>query len=283
MTHRNILWGSIVLILVNSIAVSQFNKVDVSIDVKFLKESDRQELAELKPEIERFFTQNVWDENWNDLNIPLSIQMVIEGVSEKGSVRTYLAQLMISGGSDTRLFDKAVQFYYNTGTPMYFDVVVFDPLPFLLSFYGLLILGTEVDTYEPLGGTNILEKARNIANMGSNSDFPRGWGDRTKDLDQLISNYGLRKTRFAFYYGVELFQMGKVEEALDEFIELMKGLRESQLKDPRDPHKLYFLKVHKKEITNLFTTLNRKDWLNELISIDPDNEDVYGPALESLN
>lgn len=283
MTCRTIISGCLGLLLFSSMIMAQFGKVDVSIDLKLLKEADRQKLYELNSEIKRFFTQGVWDENWSDLEIPLSIQMVVEGVSEKGAVRTYMAQVMVSGGQETRLFDKAIQFYYNAGTPLYYDAVVFEPLPFLLKFYGLLILGTEADTYEPLGGTNLLEKSRNIANEGAASDYPRGWGDRIEDLDQVVSNYGLRKARFSYYYGVDLFKSGNIEAALNEFKFMINGLKESQLKDPRDPHMLYFLKVNRSEIARLFSILNHSDWLRYLIKLDPDNESIYGPALESLN
>lgn len=270
------------IIFLTAFLPAQFSRVLVNIDFKLLKEADRQKLSSLDTEIERFYTQGAWNENWNDLYIPLSLQLVIEGASDKGSVRTYNAQMMVTGGLDMRFFDKSVQFYYNAGTPLYYDAVVFEPLPFLLKYYGLIMLGAEVDTYEPMGGTNFLEYSRNIATTGSTSDYPRGWNERIKDLDQLISNYGLRKSRFSYYYGMDLFKSGEIEAAVKEFELMLNGIKESQLKDPRDPHTLYFLKVHKNQIAETFTILNRKSWLKRLIKLDPDNEKVYGAALESL-
>ena len=195
----------------------QYGKVTITFDDRLLKGNDRQILQPLKTEIEHFFTNTVWDEDYSDLAIPLQIQIIFDGISVKGGTRTYLAQTLFSAGTDQRYFDKAVQFIYNDGTSLYYDPVIFDPLASFLAFYANLVLATEIDTYEPQGGTTLYEISRSIALRGKASDYPRGWSDRIQLVNDLSINYGLRKARYAYYYGMDLFKEGQVEEAIKQY------------------------------------------------------------------
>ena len=103
-------------------AFSQFGKVDITIDDRLLRASERQEVSSLKDEVARFFSGRIWHEDYQGLNIPLHISLVFQGVAQKGGLKTFHAQVLISDGMDLRYFDKSVQFYYNSGGSIQYAV-----------------------------------------------------------------------------------------------------------------------------------------------------------------
>ncbi|MEL1230258.1 MAG: DUF4835 family protein, partial [Candidatus Neomarinimicrobiota bacterium] len=188
-----------IVLFYTSAIFAQFSSVDVTLDDRLLRSEERQEVVNLSSDIKRFFINTSWDDNYGDLSIPLYVQIIFEGVTEKGNESIYNCQALFSNGGDLRYFDKSVQFYYNSGSSLYYDPVLFEPLTGFLAYYGNLILAGEIDTYEFNGGNSSLEIARDIALRGSSSDYKKGWGFRTTLVDNLNRNSGLRKTRLAWY------------------------------------------------------------------------------------
>ena len=99
----------------------------------------------------KFFLNTVWDDNYSDLDIDLYVQIIFEGVAQKGRESIYNCNALISNGADLRYFDKGVQFFYNSGTSLYYDPVLFEPITGFLAYYAHLILAGEIDTYELMG------------------------------------------------------------------------------------------------------------------------------------
>lgn len=262
---------------------AQFGKVDVTFDDQLLKGHEKQTVLPLKQDIQRFFKHTTWDQEYSDLQIPLHIQIIFEGTSTKGAAKTYLAQALFTNGSDQRYFDKAVQFIYNGGTSLYYDPVRFDPLSSFLAFYGNLILAGEIDTYVPQGGTSTYELCRNIALRGNSSDYGRGWGERLKLADILSSNYGLRNARFSYYYAMDLIKTGELDQAVEEFKAMMKGLNTVYERSPRDHYTVMFLQAHASRLATTLAKLGRRSMLERLMLIDPDNREIYQSALVTIS
>lgn len=259
----------------------QFGTISVTVDDHLLKDNDRQELATLGENIERFFSSQVWDEDYQDLAIPMHIQLVFEGTAQKGGQKTYHAQVLVSDGMDLRYFDKSVQFYYNPGSSLFYDQAVFDPLTSFLAFYTYLILGGHEDTYELHGGNYAYEQARVIGLRAVSSDYPKGWAQRLITLNEVIANKGLREARFAFYLARDRFNEGHVDEALAEFKNMMKGLELVFANYPRG-RAVYFLKAHNEELVHYLKILGQTKILIRLQEMDPENKAVYGQAIAEL-
>ena len=90
--------------------------MDVTLDDRLLRSEERQDIVNLSSDIKRFFINTSWDDNYSDLSIPLYVQIIFEGVTEKGNESIYNCQALFSNGGDLRYFDKSVQFYYNSGS-----------------------------------------------------------------------------------------------------------------------------------------------------------------------
>ena len=282
MANRTISPVYIVLLCLN-VTIAQFASVDVTLDDRLLRSNERQEIVNLNSDIKRFFINTTWDDNYSDLSIPLYIQIIFEGVTEKGNESIYNCQALFSNGGDLRYFDKSVQFYYNSGSSLYYDPVLFEPLTGFLAYYANLILAGEIDTYEFNGGNHSLEMSRDIALRGSSSDYKKGWGSRTTLVDNLSRNNGLRKTRLAWYIAMDLFKDGQMELVLEEMNTMLDGLEQSYRDIGRDNHTQYFLKIHSEEIARILSMLGQIELLKDMKELDPDRRQVYQSSLETIS
>ena len=261
----------------------QFASVEITLDDRLLRSEEKQEILNLKNDIKRFFLTTTWYDSYSDLEIPVYIQIIFEGVTEKGNESIYNCQVLFSNGGDLRYFDKSVQFYYNSGSSLYYDPVLFEPLTGFLAYYAHLLLAGEIDTYEFNGGNSSFELARDIALRGSASEYKKGWGSRVTLVDNLNRNMGLRKTRLAWYIAMDLFKEGNMDGVLEEVNTMLDGLEQSYRDLGRDNHTQYFLKVQSNKIAEILSMLGRTELLKDMKELDPDRRDVYQSALDSIS
>ena len=66
-----------------NILFGQFYSVDVTIDDRLLRSDEKHEIVNLKNDVQNFFLNTVWDDNYSDLDINLYVQIVFEGVHKK--------------------------------------------------------------------------------------------------------------------------------------------------------------------------------------------------------
>ncbi len=270
----------IIKIFYLSIIIGQFETVKITIDDRLLRSEEKQTIFNLKNDLNQFFISTVWSDNYNDLNIPLHIQIVFEGLTEKGNQSIFTCQALFSNGADIRFFDKSVQFYYNSGTNLYYDPVLFEPLSGFLAFYAHLIVAGIIDTYEFKGGNSSYELARDIALRGSASDYKKGWSSRIALVDNLNRNNGLRKARLAWYIAIDLFNQGDIEGAIEEINLMLDGIEESYRDLGRDFNTQYFLKANSEKIALTLLKLNQLELLKDMKELDPDRREIYQNALE---
>ena len=271
------------LILISSFGIAQFGSVEVDFDTRLLRSEEKQEIVNLNNDIVRFFTTPTWDEAYSDLTIPLHIQIVFEGITAKGNEKIFNCQALFSNGRDLRFFDKSVQFIYNSGTSLYYDPVLFEPLSGFLAYYANLILAGEIDTYEFRGGNYAYEMARDIALRGSASLYKKGWSTRINLVDDLNRNIGLRKARLAWYIAMDLFKEGDIEGTLKKINTMLDGIEQSFRDLGRDNHTQFFLKAHSERIAKILTMLGREELLKDMKELDPDRRELYQDALDTIS
>jgi len=264
-----------------SILIGQFETVKITIDDRLLRSEEKQSIFNLKNDVIQFFISTEWSDTYNDLNIPLHIQIVFEGLTAKGNQSIFSCQALFSNGGDIRFFDKSVQFYYNSGTNLYYDPVLFEPFSGFLAFYAHLIVAGIIDTYEFKGGNSSYEIARDIALRGSSSDYKKGWSARTTLVDNLDRNNGLRKARLAWYIAMDIFKEGDIEGTIEEINLMLDGIEESYRDLGRDFNTQYFLKANSEKIALILSKLNQSELLKDMKELDPDRREVYQNALES--
>ena len=262
---------------------SQFGSIKIDFDDRLLRSDEKHDLINLKEDIRQFYLNTSWDKEYSDLDIPLHIQLIFEGAASKGNVKTYICKALFSNGSELRYFDKGVQFYYSTGTSLYFDLVLFEPLSAFLAYYAHIILGGEIDTYDFKGGSTAYEIARDISLRGATSDYQKGWGTRISLVDDISKNTGLRSARLSYYIAKDLINQGDIEEAVKEFNNMLDGLEQSYIDFRREQSTQFFMKIHSETLAKIFSKIGRKDLLTDLKKLDPDNNELYQIYLDKMS
>ena len=262
---------------------SQFGSIKIDFDDRLLRSDEKHDLLNLKEDIRQFYLNTSWDKEYSDLDIPLHIQLIFEGAASKGNVKTYICKALFSNGSELRYFDKGVQFYYSTGTSLYFDLVLFEPLSAFLAYYAHIILGGEIDTYDFKGGNTAYEIARDIGLRGAASDYQKGWGTRISLVDDISKNTGLRSARLSYYIAKDLINQGDIEEAVKEFNNMLDGLEQSYIDFRREQSTQFFMKIHSETLAKIFSKIGRRDLLNDLKQLDPDNNELYQIYLDKMS
>ena len=262
---------------------SQFGSIKIDFDDRLLRSDEKHDLINLKEDIRQFYLNTSWDKEYSDLDIPLHIQLIFEGAASKGNVKTYICKALFSNGSELRYFDKGVQFYYSTGTSLYFDLVLFEPLSAFLAYYAHIILGGEIDTYDFKGGNTAYEIARDISLRGAASDYQKGWGTRISLVDDISKNTGLRSARLSYYIAKDLINQGNIEEAVKEFNNMLDGLEQSYIDFRREQSTQFFMKIHSETLAKIFSKIGRRDLLTDLKQLDPDNNELYQIYLDKMS
>ena len=262
---------------------SQFGSIKIDFDDRLLRSDEKHDLLNLKEDIRQFYLNTSWDKEYSDLDIPLHIQLIFEGAASKGNVKTYICKALFSNGSELRYFDKGVQFYYSTGTSLYFDLVLFEPLSAFLAYYAHIILGGEIDTYDFKGGSTAYEIARDISLRGAASDYQKGWGTRISLVDDISKNTGLRSARLSYYIAKDLINQGDIEEAVKEFNNMLDGLEQSYIDFRREQSTQFFMKIHSETLAKIFSKIGRRDLLTDLKQLDPDNNELYQIYLDKMS
>jgi len=261
----------------------QFGSIKIDFDDRLLRSDEKHDLLNLKEDIRQFYLNTSWDKEYSDLDIPLHIQLIFEGAASKGNVKTYICKALFSNGGELRYFDKGVQFYYSTGTSLYFDLVLFEPLSAFLAYYAHIILGGEIDTYDFKGGTAAYEIARDIGLRGAASDYQKGWGTRISLVDDISKNTGLRSARLSYYIAKDLINQGNIEEAVEELNNMLNGLEQSYIDFRREQSTQFFMKIHSETLAKLFSKIGRRNLLADLKQLDPDNNELYQIYLDKMS
>jgi hypothetical protein len=144
-----------------------------------------------------------------------------------GSDVDYSAQIVVvsqrpiyrstNNSSILTINDGQWQFKYQKGQALYSNQTTFDPLTSFLDYYALIIIGMDMDTFEPLGGTVHFKRAQDIVNLGANSAANLGWQSSSSTYsrwglvnDILSATYSYFRTSiFDYHYGIDIFSQNK--------------------------------------------------------------------------
>ena len=268
------------ILLLPGMIAAQFVTVSISVDDSQMKENDRRVTQGIDEQIQYFFESTVWDDEYSDLEIPLTVQLFFQSVADKGGQRLYGVQCLFTNGSDQRYFAKSAQFPYSQGQGVSYSPVIFDPLASFLEFYGVLILAGEADTYDILGGTRFYERARDIALRGMSSQYSRGWRQRSEVVNIISKNKHLRTAKYHFFNGLAYLDEDDPVNASTSFDKMLDNLKENYRQAPREHYSSIFLDAHARDLASLPPYLpNRKKVIKTMISLDPDNEETYRQGL----
>ena len=260
---------------------SQFVEVNVKLDMRRLNEGDKELFFSIAEDIESYFLNTRFSPDAGDLEIIVDFHLVLEGVSQGGSETMVTAQAVLTNKMDQFFYAKGVQFPYSKGRRIIFSLS-FSPLASFLDYYATLLIANELDTWDYMGGTNLFNKAEELADLGRTSDHSRGWQDRWKKARRLRDNKYLRSMRFHYFQAIDSFYAEEPDikltrSSLENFFDDLVTMDETW---GSNKETLQFLDAYHREISELLAGLNFRDVLKYLAEYDLDNQEIYESYLE---
>lgn len=286
---------SILFLWVIEISAQELNCV-VTVNYEGLQIRNRELLADFGSLIENYLNSTQFNsEPWDGERINCTFNIFFTGAS---SDIDYSAQVVIvstrpvykSDRQSTMLTinDANWSFKYERGQPLYSNQAVYDPITSFLDFYANLIIGWDWDSWTERGGNDNYQKAFNIANLGINSNFRKGWErssdayNRTRLCDDLL-NEKFRPFREAFYeyhYGIDYYQVDK-EQAQKHIVNLIEVLFNMRSKiDINSVLIRTFFDAKYGEIVDLLRDYPDKTIVEKLKRIDPAHISKYNELLK---
>jgi hypothetical protein len=267
--------SALTIILTYSFLFAQFNDVKVEISVDRMPEKERNDLKTLEQLIPLYFQNYNWFENTYGIEIPIKISMFPEGVNTTGFERVFTSQIFISNQTgDQRFFEKSFKFVYNQNDPLNHSEMIL-PLPGTLDYYAYLLIAGELDTYDPLGGNNLYEKARDIANRGQLSTHPSGWKSRLQDLDEITRIRDYRMAKYYFWNAIDLLDQKKEADVPDAINQMLEHFTKMFEVNARERYSHIFLDVHAREIAEIIRNYGTPENKARIMELDPDNVSTY--------
>ena len=177
----------LLLLFSHSIARSQELSCQVTVNTDNIPSSDRDYLRSFKSDIERYINSTRFT-NEDLYGDKIIVSMNIFFTQVTGSNR-YRAEVVLGSsrpvyvGNDVsdkvtqvlRIKDSQWEFPYVPNQRIYFDEFSFDPLTDFLDYYAFVIIGLDLDTYKPLDGSRIFQKALNTATAAVASSSAADW------------------------------------------------------------------------------------------------------------
>ncbi|NLT51653.1 MAG: DUF4835 family protein [Ignavibacteria bacterium] len=220
---------------------------------------------------------NVFFVNGSD-EVNYSAHVVI--TSQRDVYNSSSKSLMLS------IMDDSWKFRYEPRQTMRFDPLNFDPLTSFLDFYAYLIIGYELDSYKEFSGSEMYQKAYNLAILGNNSEYKKGWElDRSSYnkrglLDEMMGEkYSqVRDDFFNYHYnGLDLLADER-ETGIKNIKKMLNNILENQPKYTRSVFLKVFFDAKNGELIEIFRKENDPEIFELLRKIDPAHISKYNEA-----
>jgi len=272
----------ILLIAIVTMGWGQFVEVNVDIDMRRLRDGDRQLFNTFAEDIKQYYQNTQFSPDVADLEIIIDIRLIIESVSQGGSQTTVNAQAIFTNKRDQYFYAKGIQFPYSSGQKIIYTPT-FYPLSSFLDYYAFMFIATELDTWDYMGGTSYYNRAVELSDIGKDSDWSQGWNDRWKKSRKIKNNQYLRSMRFNFFMALDALAAEKVDinlvkTSMNIFYE---DLKEIDKKLGINKETLKFLEAYHINIAELLAALKLWKALELLKHYDYDHNKVYESYLKN--
>ena len=167
----------------SALSWAQAVRVTLNVNSDLVAQTNINPVNTLEKAAQDFLNNTKWTSS-RDLNtaeIDIEMLLTISSVNNNlfaASLQVQSGRLVYNTNYDSPLvnfFDESFGFTYQEFQPFYYDVNRYNNnLISVLSYYINLVIGMELDSFSPLGGTAYFEQARTIANAAQASNA-QGW------------------------------------------------------------------------------------------------------------
>jgi hypothetical protein len=167
----------------STLSWGQAVRVTLKVNSDLVDQTNINPVKTLKKAAQDFLNNTKWTSSreMNAAEIDIEMLLTISSVNNNSfaaSLQVQSGRLVYNTNYNSPLvnfFDESFGFTYQEFQPFYYDVNRYNNnLISVLSYYINLVIGMEMDSFSPLGGTAYFEQARTIANAAQASNA-QGW------------------------------------------------------------------------------------------------------------
>jgi len=298
---RAVFFVATLLLFIHVPAFGQELQCEVKADFVRLPSEARIRLANFVQVVSSYMNNYRWtNENFTDEDrISCNMEFIFTSADVSASPPEYAAQVFVGSSRPvynslrkTIIFkhlDPNCQFSYDErqGLLQHNDLI-FNPLPSFLSFYALMILGYDFDTFEEQAGTVLFERALRITRQAQGaSDFTKGWqtGDgggqnRADMIDEMLDPRfePVRKAFFEYHYhGLDEIYRDKkvVAQTLKTTINVLAKTDERYQQSLIIPRMFNAKFAEIAELLKNMDDIDKDQLFQALIAVDPSHKQTY--------
>lgn len=175
----------VALFLLSVPAAAQELQVRININSQQVQGTDKSVFDNLKQTLEQFMNERQWTDLQFQENERIDCTFNISVTKYDASNNRFTCTAMIQANRPVYNSAYTTTLYSNRDKNFDFDFVQFDQLNFneevidnqlvaLMGYYAFLIIGIDLDSFSPMGGTDVLQRCMNLVNNAQDLGFT-GW------------------------------------------------------------------------------------------------------------
>ena len=191
------------LLLLLSLTPTSAQELDAKIKINHSKVgvTDKNVFENLEQTLEQFVNERQWTALQFQKNERISVNINITVNKYDKTNGLFECSALIQANRPVWGAQYSSVLYNNRDADFNFQFVEFDQLNFneenidnqltaLMAYYAYLIIGLDLDSFSPMGGTEILQRCMNLVNNAQNLEFS-GWKpyDNNRNRFALINDY----------------------------------------------------------------------------------------------
>ena len=193
----------VLLLLVFAVAVVEAQELQAKININSsqVQGTDKSVFENLQQTLEQFVNERQWTDLQFQENERIQCVFNITVSKYDAGENKFTCSALIQANRPVYNAAYTTTLYNNRDKNFDFEFVQFDQLNFneevidnqlvaLFAYYAYLIIGLDLDSFAPLGGTDVLQRCMNLANNAQNLAFP-GWKsfDDSRNRFAIINDY----------------------------------------------------------------------------------------------
>lgn len=199
---KRLLSISLLLLLFATCMQAQELMVKININHQQIQGTDASVFDNLQKTMEQFVNERQWTALQFQQNERISCTFNLTVTKYDASSNRFACTALIQANRPVYNSAYTTTLYNNRDKNFDFDFAQFDQLNFnqedyvdnqlvaLLAYYAYLIIGLDLDSFSPMGGTDVLQRCMNLVNNAQNLDFP-GWKsfEDSRNRFAIINDY----------------------------------------------------------------------------------------------
>jgi hypothetical protein len=288
-----------ILFLFTGQSISQELDCKVAINVENIPSGDRDNLRSFESDVTRYlnniqftredldgdkitcnfeiFFKSVLNENRYQAQIVITSQRPVYRNTKTGSVKSGRLTPVL------RISDANWEFAYVPNQILKHDEMVFDPLVSFLDFYAYLIIGYDIETYEPKKGSDCFQKALRVVQSAIVTSVAKDWQASSTSYSKFgitdeLSNIKFESFRFAFsnyfFEGLDLLATEE-QQGLENILKSLSAINDVRRQNQTSIIIKQFFDAKYREIAEIFQSYPDRNVYEKLSEYDQEHRSTY--------